>query len=397
MEITFSALEYLKGANQGNTLAGMALAFGLGDGSIPYVRDTEQEAVTIARKMVEWRDSRWDDREAIIFLNEVDGRDYLVLGNLGPGPAKITVADAEYRSWLPDASPPSSDLPVSRSPSQRFFLTDEPSDSGSGSGGIGSAERFPAQSRPAQPNVSLAALKGLIAENKRKLAAGDGSREYSQCLAWTLWHSRTAQTSYSLETGAILSGQPAGTRAVAQQETIDTNLLFYGPDNAAGDYPGHLIWYEGPAAHLVEEEYPGYVVTKRPLPAGEYRVFFMTRPQGMVLCDGYPANIKGKWESAFTVTAPVGTLAESFFDPATSSAAFVGTTTVGTISWEADTVTADLTLEIPANAKLDFIALDGTVVLSLAVANATSAAGVLSWEVTPQPWAGGDQLMLRVH
>ena len=356
--------------------------------------ETEEEAVALARKMLEWRDSRWDDREAIIFLNEVEGRDYLVLGNLGPGPAKITVADAEYRSWLPDASPPSSDLSPSRSPSQRFFLTDEPSDSGSG--GKGSAGRTPAQSRPAQPNVSLVALKGLIAENKRKLAAGDGSREYSQCLAWTLWHNRSAQTKYSLETGAISSGQPAGTRAVVQRETIAANLSHYGPEDT-GDYPSHLVWYEGPAAHLVEDEYPGYLVTKRPLPAGEYRVFFMTRLRGMIICDGYPASLRGKWESAFTVTAPVGTLAESFFDPATSSAAFVGTTTAGNISWEANTVTADLTLDLAHNATLDFIGLDGTVTLSLSVANATSAAGVLSWEVTPQPWAGGDQLMLRVH
>ena len=123
----------------------------------------------------------------------------------------------------------------------------------------------------------------------------------------------------------------------------------------------------------------------------------MTRPQGMVLCDGYPANIKGKWESAFTVTAPVGTLAESFFDPATSSAAFVGTTTVGTISWEANTVTADLTLDLAHKATLDFIGLDGTVTLSLPVANTTLTDGVLSWDVTPQPWDGNVQLMLRVH
>ena len=95
--------------------------------------------------------------------------------------------------------------------------------------------------------------------------------------------------------------------------------------------------------------------------------------------------------------APPDTLAESFFDPATSSAAFVGTTTVGTISWEANTVTADLTLLIADNARLDFIGRDGTMTLSLPVANATSTDGVLSWEVPPQPWDGNDQLMLRVR
>ena len=118
----------------------------------------------------------------------------------------------------------------------------------------------------------------------------------------------------------------------------------------------------------------------------------MARRAEMVVCDGKP---DAKVVVVITVTAPAGTLAESFFDPATSSAAVVGTTTVGAISWEASRVTADLTLTVPTAATLDFIALDGTVALSLAVANATSTDGVLAWEVTPQPWDGDDQLMLR--
>ena len=48
---------------------------------------------------------------------------------------------------------------------------------------------------------------------------------------------------------------------------------------------------------------------------------------------------------------------------------------------------------------LDFIALDGSVSLSLRVEDATidSVTGTYSWPVADQPWANGDKLMLRIR
>ena len=48
---------------------------------------------------------------------------------------------------------------------------------------------------------------------------------------------------------------------------------------------------------------------------------------------------------------------------------------------------------------LDFIALDGSVSLSLNAAEATvdCTAGTYSWSMTSQPWEDGDQLMLRIR
>ena len=48
---------------------------------------------------------------------------------------------------------------------------------------------------------------------------------------------------------------------------------------------------------------------------------------------------------------------------------------------------------------MDFIALDGSVPLSLKVADATvdSANDTLSWTVASQPWNDGDKLMLRIR
>ena len=145
-------------------------------------------------------------------------------------------------------------------------------------------------------------------------------------------------------------------------------------------------------------KYSGFrILMARPLPTGRYEVFLHSRTAKLAPCDGRIQAQKGQFKIVTMTAAPTDTLAESFFDPATSSAAFVGTTTAGTISWEANTVTADLTLDLADNATLDFIGRDGTVTLSLPVANATSTDGVLSWEVASQPWDGNDQLMLRVR
>ena len=141
--------------------------------------------------------------------------------------------------------------------------------------------------------------------------------------------------------------------------------------------------------------YPGDVSTGRPLPAGEYRAFMRTRGPEGVMCDA-PALVMQSWEHIITVTAPEGTLSEAFYDPVADGGATAATTTVGTIRYETNTVKAALTPTV-TNHILDFIALDGSVTLSLDVSDATEADGVLSWSVTDAPWSAGDQLMLRIR
>ena len=151
-------------------------------------------------------------------------------------------------------------------------------------------------------------------------------------------------------------------------------------------------------------DWPGVIKTARPLPAGEYSVYFLIRNQVHVPCDAYPEADRTREEHRLNVAAPAGTLAESFFDPYASSTAVIGTTTVGTISWQppsagsgqAGRVISDLTIDVTGHA-LDFIGLDGTTTLSLIVADATETGGALIWSVPTQPWSAGDKLMLRVR
>ena len=155
-------------------------------------------------------------------------------------------------------------------------------------------------------------------------------------------------------------------------------------------------------------QYAQRVLRRRPLPAGVYRFYYNNREVHYVLCDGW--TIRYEW--TVTVTAPEGTLHEAFFDPVT-----VGTTVaadsangvlkpaefpdangesavIDRIAWEAGTGesgTVQLKLS-PHNGiaghTVDFIALDGSVPLSLKVADATvdSANDTLNWAVASQPW-----------
>ena len=383
LEVTFTALEYLKGADQGRTIRAVMVGADTIEAEGNYTAATEAEALELGRPLLELRDSRWDRREAIIMLT-TNEHGYLRLGLLGPGPIKSTVADTSLRSWLPDASPPSTgdNGKGGKSLGQRHFLTGEPT---------GSSARA-SESGPARPNVSLDALKELIAENKRQLAAGDGSREYSKCLAWTLWENRLYGMEDVHEFGTIGSGLPAGTEVVATQPIIDYNLQRYG-DVKPEDYPSHLTWFEGPAGHLVEDLYPGYVVTTRPLPAGQYIAYGKGRSEEMVICEG-----KRTVSSVInmTVTAPAGTIAEAFFDPVADGSAIAATTTIGTFSYQDNTIRVDLSVATAPNQTIEFIELDGDIGLSLAVSDAGNANGVLSWTVTEQPWESGDLLMARV-
>ena len=118
-----------------------------------------------------------------------------------------------------------------------------------------------------------------------------------------------------------------------------------------------------------------------------------------------------------------GTLHEAFFDPVTVGSAvaadgangvlkpalFAGangaTTTIERIAWEpgsgaTGTVKVALSPHTGvASHAVDFIALDGSVSLSLNVADAAVdlASNTLSWPVVSQPWQNGDELMVRIR
>ena len=366
LKLTMNALEYIKGTG-GAELVAYAYGYLSGrDNDNAFVASTEAVAARLGRWLLTTRDARWDDREAIVLLryNEPEGhyylglvsaREYIPDGGLG---YQFTVAGTMWKSWLPDAASPSATSTAQSmstadnlvSAEQRFLL-DDPG----------------AAATSTVPSIGLNELKAKVTELTSEYS-GDGSAEYRACvIAKYEWESRTQQETrdnggtpiravYNHELG---SGEPAGTWIYALP-AANKKIQMYGdtPPPSRGE-----LWTEGRDEILLIGDWPDVIATARPLPAGEYRVFLLWRLREYVPCDAMPEARRTKYEHVLTVTAPAGTIAESFFDPFASSTAVVGTSTVGTIRWDSGKVHATLTIDVTGHV-LDFIALDGSVSLS---------------------------------
>ncbi len=394
LDVTFDVIEYLKGTG-GTTLKALIYKYH----NPLYINMTQAQAQEKARGLLGLRDKRWDDRDALVFLRLDEPTGRLYLGQLASPFINVTVSSGQYKAWLPAVSTTTaSAAPAkgargseSKSTVDPVFYLDDPGDSPAPVQSTALAAKGTAAARAATstiPTITLSAVKREIAKIQRWVQDSGGTAEAENCV----------QTAYSMRrslgqrprevvmhTFTAASGQPAGSDA-----------LRYVPDEVDASEATAPSWREGPDAHLFGNR-PGYSTFARPLPAGEYRFFLNWRDPLWLVCDFYDERLRNKYEYHVTVTAPAGTLAESFFDPYASSTAVVGTTTVGTISWQSGEVTADLTRSVTGHA-LDFIDLKGTTTLSLPVSNATTTgAGALVWAVSKQPWKAGDKLMLRVR
>ena len=266
-------------------------------------------------------------------------------------------------------------------------------------------------------------MKAKTAAVTAKLDGSDGSEEYMTCVqqayererrhAWrmpTLPHKYEGDGSGPPARLSLSSGAAAGTVV----HEVDTSR--YHPDAP------HQNSIDGVDAGLFQVAFTDpskRLTTTRPLPGGEYTFFFNNRWGIHVKCEGYT----DRYEITITISAPEGTLHEAFFDPVTDGNAVAAdstngvlkpasftdtngaTSTIQRIAWEpgsgaTGTVKMRLTPHTGiAGQVADFIALDGSVALSLDVADAEvdAANDTLSWAVASQPWRSGDKLMLRIR
>ena len=410
----FRVLEYLRGSGAAEIVA---VAYDPGENF-----SSRGSAVERANILKDRRDTRWDDREAIIFLEKhpdlpsTQQADRYRLGGLSyyyEDEDYFTIASPWGKRWLPAASTggASETRGASGAGGGTQFLLDVPA---APTGGASGASGASGQSASSAPTVTLAGLKAMVADNDREIAAGGGSAEYKNCLYLKLeWERRVnylkaasdGKYYYLRHDADIGSGQPAGTRA------------FTDPYGGEGETPppklGDIYAIYQDAA-LFTTNWPGVADTVRPLPAGEYRFYYGYRPKEYVICDGLPEDEKKRREVFVTVTAPVGTVHEAFFDPvaigsavgadASNGALNPTSFTVGgaraslqSLKWEGVSVTLTLSSSVPLSGHtIDFIALDGTVARSLNGGAATVSGNNLTWNVATQPWQAGDKLMLRI-
>ena len=401
LDFNFRVLEYLKGSG-GNELTAVVLVPSDPAGPVVNTREKMEAALP---SLVAVRDTRWDDREAVVFLRNSygdgshaylpyvrqAGRHYM--GSLSVnrlGDDDYTVSSRWNKAWLPVAEPSTRGAADS---DQKEFLTDAPPGAST--------------STPTGPTITVSELKATITEVSSWLAENGGSEDQEKCVrdTYRLGRYSTAvddnvpNDRLRIQTSRIESGLAAGTEVWSDYggtvykdlrarfwleggdaDLFDVQLGTAVPYDVDGDGTNDASRFER-RLHL-----------SRPLAAGTYS--FHVHEQGALytVCDGwvyrYPVTV--------TVNAPADVTAESLFDPAVSGTTVTGATNLGSISWENGRVEATLTWDITDRA-LEFIDLDGSAELLLKAADATRTGDTWTWAVSPQPWDDGDKLMVRLY
>jgi len=408
---TFKVAEYLKG-NGGTTVVGVAL-----DMDKTYETKALADAETVTH--LADRDTQWEDREAIVFLNDYSpGRaeSTSAADRFQIGPIRVSGLDDWYtinsqwlKLWLPSTTAPVSGSSDDSVTTSSTFMLDAPGQTTMGGGRTDST-------------ITLTNLKSEIATIAAEVAAGDGTAAYAMCVTQKygnisfyenrLEHDKAFRPdAMGPRTFQIASGLPKGTSVNPAWDVI------FSLSTSAS--------LEGEHAHLFEVG-TDVVKTLRPLPGGEYTWVHLDPDPETALCNA-PITAAEKEYSDYLIQVIPDDLAllEAFFDPVN-----VGTTvaadsangvlkpdsftdangasaTIESISYEPAVGSGQdgtVKLEVDphtgvANHVVDFIELDGSVSLSLKVSDATvdSPNDTLSWSVSSQPWEDGDMLMVRIR
>ena len=420
LEFRFRVHEYLKGSGS-KEIGGLVWLWLWQDEA------TEANARTVAAQLPDAHDSRWDNREAIVFLETERISRGQVLP-VGPdqhwfGPIReggwiygISVSSPHSKRWLPEVA--KSAGARTTAPSEKLFLTDDPQGPETAYGHR-VATRSPGSPLP---TISLATLKTRVATLEAEANAG-GTAEHRACIEAAYGRLRYVTHLVKVRPGpsrrdfAIPSGLPAGTTIDVQEGPASKtpNALgiweFIGLDREMVRYDHVNIRPFAPGS-----EYYSFalrLLTTRPLPADTYVYHpYWLSPH----CTKDLPSVATSTVAHLTVTAPARVLHEAFFDPVAigeavgadgtngglKPAAFrVGgvSTTIQSLKWQNGTVTMKLNPSAPFTGyAIDFIALDGSVALTLSFDDAGSAKTPtgLTWSVADQPWQAGDLLMLRI-
>ena len=405
LEFSFSVLEYLKGSGADDIVAVWE--------SRP-IYDARQEAEAALPAIVVARDTQWDDREAIVFLKS--SQTYLT---------STQETDRYYLTWQHEID--FDDMYSTASRHDKLWLPASAA-VGATSQGTGDQQRFLTDVPPATgtaPTITLGEIKTRIATVTAKLNAGDGSEEYRECVRETYYLERKDRHLREIypdrgSTGSNIS--PPHTHQFNSGLGVGTVVYEIPEGDPITPSVPFEVWLDGGDASLfsvanLSQDYR--VTTTRPLPGMEYDFHFNHRGPYFSRCDGN--TIRYEW--TVTVTADEATLHEAFFDPVTVGTAVAAdgtngvlkpasftnangaTTTIERIAWEpgsgaTGTVKVALSPHTGiASHAVDFIALDGSVSLSLNVSDAAvdAANGTLSWAVASRPWHSGDKLMVRIR
>ena len=396
--LNFRATEYLKGTGPTEfTVEVLDDSYGIEtNGNLYKGYLTEAEAKAAATQLLTQRNTTWDNRPGVLFLEgplssatpsgAASSQTFeFTLSNQGAQTNFEYAIDTLSRTWLPAKQAISSESSVV---SSTEYITD--------------GAKIP------PPVLSLSTLKTRIMEIGSLLSAGDGSEAYTDCIYSSLvdfsdryTRDRTPLTSDR----TIESGLAAGTALRQSAKVYDEQYNVYSVSGTDAEHFGTVVRDDDTDAS--NGHYFDFIIA-RPLPARKYVVNFHMQHHSYVIC-GFNPTDKNYIIYNVTVTGPAGTLHEAFFDPVESGEDEVspaefsvgGTATeIKGLEWADGNVTLTLNPHVSLSGyTLDFIALDGAASLTLPASNAVSNphAATLAWPVLHQPWRPGDKLMLRIR
>ena len=397
-ELRFTAHEYLKGS--GPTTIVVAVRGGHG-----YLTQTEAQAE--AADAVLRRVTTWDDREGVLFLSALD-QAYTPVGGAAESGTALGFTQSNYdqppwaysvdtlsRAWLPARQAGGS----ASAAGAKTYITDG--------------------ARTPPPTVTLADLRTKIATMAADLKAGTGVAGYAECLRGKIIRERYRRAdpwTPSQEKATLASGAAAGTEVYrgtkSHADPQYSRWWLSGPD--AAYFQTAIVDPDGQASN----GYQHTLATARPLPAGVYRVHYNSQHYSRIPCNFKPED--AYTDFTVTVTAPVATLHEAFFDPVaigtgvgaggnsgalTTTSFSVGgaSTSLQRLVWDGQQIQLDLSAPVALSSHaLEVIGLNGVAALQLNFNNATSATlpgggQAWRWRACTAPWKTGDQLMLRLY
>ena len=419
-KLAFTVHEYIKGHGSDNILVVVRHLYRW-DGTLPrrtplWVPVEEPAARNTANVELADRNTTWDDRQGLLFLirdtdtryydlfhmsdvttsyesDTVDDFVFPVYGGFRRSVWDYTV-DTLHRVWLPAHS-----TTVPSDTNDIKFITNGAADP--------------------QPTSSLRDLRARKDALENSLREGADIEGYEACI-----HGKIARERLYDES----TYEPVVLESTIASATIGAEVFRDSQDhnpNATDYYNFWLSDDDGALFHTARHDddtdpkngYDHTLETVRPLPAGTYSVRYNLQHYKYIPCDHKPTTAY-----VLLVTnaeAPPLTLHEAFFDPVSVGTTVAADETHGVLKPASFTDVMSVSAAInriawepPATVKLevnphtsimdhtvDFIAIDGSVPLSLRVADATTDAAnnTLSWTVASQPWQDGDKLMLRIR
>ena len=401
-ELRFTVSENLMGSGSANVLVVVR-------GEHTYA--TKSAAQAAANASIAHRITAWDDRTAILFLDNV---------NQPYTSSSIAASRSEDTSRFVQRNFNRSNWDYSVEAQSRAWLPAQGSAESAGTeGAVAATTRFITDVH-VSPNqtITKSALKSSIAAMTQQLSQGKNVPGYEECVSRQITRERHRRavpwSPYEIAT-TVVSGT---VDAEVYRSTRESSPVYLMPW-LSGDASSHFRFLVIDADTSPITGYSMTAETIRPLPSGAYQFRYNTQLPSYIPCNFKPLDAYTLIK--VTVTAPTGTLHEAFFDPVaigttigadatngvlkpnTFTASDSTTTTLRSVDYSGSNVRMLFSQTTGLSGKeVQFIMLDGTVGLTVPFSSATvetvaSQGTRYSWTTCSAPWAAGEKIMIRIR